>query len=101
MNDVYHEPNKFGLTKVAEIDYSDQDYQFDLRVVWRHKDGRYFTARDSGCSCPSPFEDYDSLDKLTPFKREDVEREAREQSFSSRYDGEDIVPFLSKLRDLK
>lgn len=62
--DVYYQPDKFGLVPVAEIDYSDGSYQFDLRVVWRHDDGTLYTARDSGCSCPSPFEDYTSLEHL-------------------------------------
>ena len=26
--------------------------------AWRGKDGRVFYGQDSGCSCPSPFEDW-------------------------------------------
>ena len=59
--DVYHNPEKFGLRVVAEIEYSDNCYQFDTRVVWEDEIGTRYTARDSGCSCPSPFEDYTSL----------------------------------------
>ena len=49
--DVYYEPEKFGLEKIAEIDFSSRDYCFDYRVVWRRlSDGKLLTARDSGCS---------------------------------------------------
>lgn len=55
---VYYSPEASGLTVVAEIDYSDGCYVFDWRVVWKHEDGRLLTGRDSGCSCPTPFEDF-------------------------------------------
>lgn len=60
----YYNPNALGLTTVAEIDYSSGSYEFDMRVVWRHRDGAFYTQRDSGCSCPTPFEDYCSLELL-------------------------------------
>jgi hypothetical protein len=64
--DVYCDAEKFGLTQVDEIDLSDGCYQFDLVVVWKHEDGKHYWANDSGCSCPSPFELYTTLDQLTP-----------------------------------
>ena len=73
--DVYHQPEKFGLTPVAEIDYSSGSYEFDFRIVWKHSSGLLFTARDSGCSCPSPFEDYTSLEMVELFDYEEIERE--------------------------
>lgn len=55
---IYYDPEKFGLTTIGEIDWSDSCYQFDYTVVWqRASDGRFVYAEDSGCSCPSPFED--------------------------------------------
>lgn len=73
---VYYNPAALGLKVVAEIDYTDGNYQFDFRVVWKHESGKFYTGRDAGCSCPSPFEDYESLDKfdeltdLTPLREE-------------------------------
>lgn len=62
----YYNPESLGLETVAELEFSDGSYQFDTLVVWRHKDsGKFYTARDSGCSCPTPFEDYCGIDKLT------------------------------------
>lgn len=65
MSDVYYSPGKYGLTTIGEIDWSDGCYQFDLTVVWkREADGRFLYADNSGCSCPSPFEDM-GIDELT------------------------------------
>lgn len=62
--DVYSNPRAHQLTPVAEIDRSSGAYEFHLVVVWRHDDGRFFIASDSGCSCPSPFEDVRGLGEL-------------------------------------
>ena len=62
--DVYNSPEKFGLTEVGQIDWAEQDYSFDMTVVWKDENGKLYWADDSGCSCPSPFEDFHSLDQL-------------------------------------
>ncbi len=55
---IYSTPEAFGLMPIGEIDWSDGCYVFDLTVVWQRTfDGRFLYAEDSGCSCPSPFED--------------------------------------------
>jgi hypothetical protein len=75
---IYYSPEHFELEPVAEIDYSDGDYCFDLRVVWAHRpSGRLLTARDSGCSCPSPFEDYSTIDSLDRLDVDELVRESR------------------------
>ena len=63
---IYYAPEKFGLTPFAEFEYSDGCYQFDTRVVWKDEQGLLWTAHDSGCSCPTPFEDYHlgNIDRL-------------------------------------
>ena len=68
--DVYYQPEHFGLTPIGEIDDPEACYSFDKLVVWQHDDGRLFWASDSGCSCPSPFEDYTSLDDLNDLTAE-------------------------------
>jgi hypothetical protein len=61
----YYNPESLGLITIAELEFSDRSYQFDTLVVWKHKDsGKFYTARDAGCSCPVPFEDYCGIDKL-------------------------------------
>jgi hypothetical protein len=64
VSNFYGSPGDFGLAPVGEIDWSDGCYQFDYTVVWRRMDGRLVYAEDSGCSCPSPFEDQDASDLI-------------------------------------
>lgn len=63
---VYYSPEKHGLVPVAEIELDGESYSFHIRCVWRHTEtGVLYTAEDSGCSCPSPFEEYNSLESLS------------------------------------
>lgn len=65
-DDIYNDPEKFGLETVGSIDWSSDSYEFDITVVLRDPStGQIFYAEDSGCSCPSPFEDYTSRESLT------------------------------------
>lgn len=64
-NDPYNNPQAFGLEIIGTLDDPEACYSFDYLIVWKHTDGRVFYAQDSGCSCPSPFEDFGSLDDLT------------------------------------
>lgn len=61
--EIYYAPEEFGLTVVGEID-NGGGYDFDLFVVWRDAAGTLYWGADSGCSCPSPFEDTYALDQL-------------------------------------
>lgn len=60
----YYFPAACGLVKVAEVDLSEPCYSFDLLAVWADSDGLYL-ATDSGCSCPTPFEDYSGKEDMT------------------------------------
>lgn len=45
------------LDLIEDIDLAEPDYSFDLlRIYLRKSDGMLLWATDSGCSCPSPFE---------------------------------------------
>lgn len=63
--DIYYSPDHFGLEILGSIEWHDYAYEFDMTVVLRGEDGQLYYADDSGCSCPSPFEDFTSLDKAT------------------------------------
>jgi hypothetical protein len=53
----YNTPEASGLKEVGHIDLGG-GYEFDLLVLWvRESDGALLYGTDSGCSCPSPFED--------------------------------------------
>lgn len=62
--DVYSSPEKHGLTTVGSVDWCDEPYEFDMTVVWQDEDGEFYWGSDSGCSCPSPFEEFLSKDAL-------------------------------------
>lgn len=65
-SELYYDPQKLGFKLLAEIDYSDGNYCFDLLCVWQDlKTGELKWARDSGCSCPSPFDETDIKDLNT------------------------------------
>lgn len=64
MSNIYYSPEDFGLEVVGVIERSDGDYQFDMVVVWKQARGKYWIGQDSGCSCPSPFEDYGDVNQL-------------------------------------
>lgn len=64
-DNIYYSPEKFGLEVIAHIDWDNEAYQFNQTVVWRDKKtGQVYMAHDSGCSCPSPFENFNSVDDL-------------------------------------
>lgn len=57
MADLYYSPEKFGLRVIGEAEFSSGSYEFDTVVLWRDTEtGAFYTAQDSGCSCPMPFE---------------------------------------------
>lgn len=60
--DMYGQPEAFGLTLVGCASDDTMDYQFDMFAVWQDRDGVFYWAEDSGCSCPSPFENFTRLD---------------------------------------
>ena len=63
-DNFYYNPEKSGLTILTTLDESDMSYEFNTFVIWEHKDGRLFYAEDSGCSCPTPFENFTELSSL-------------------------------------
>jgi hypothetical protein len=63
MSNVYYSPEDFGLEIVGTLE-DEPNYDFNMVVVWKDKDGVAYWAHDSGCSCPCPFEDYQTVDSL-------------------------------------
>ena len=55
----YYHPDKCGLEMFGEIEDENLSYEFDKLVLWTDlATSSLFAARDSGCSCPEPFENY-------------------------------------------
>ena len=59
----YYSPEKFGLTTNC-FDQSNMCYEYNTMCFFVTPDGRIYVASDSGCSCPTPFDNYraDSLE---------------------------------------
>lgn len=104
MNDPYYNPEKFGLTKIAEMEWSEPCYSFDMTVAWLDANGKLYWGSDSGCSCPSPFEStgLDSLDTGSFF---DLDKEINERlgNDNEYYSGgsfarNNAVEFLGRVR---
>lgn len=75
-DNIYYNPEGCGLEILAQYEFSDMDYQFDTRIVLRDvKTLRLYMARDSGCSCPTPFEDFKCLGDLQDFSYDFLKNE--------------------------
>jgi len=64
---IYYDPKAFGLSIFGEIEYSSGAYEFDTLVIWEDERGGLWWAHDSGCSCPTPFED-ESRNTILPIR---------------------------------
>jgi hypothetical protein len=71
----YYSPAAVGLKILFEEDDRNACYSFDQVVVFGSlASGAVYMATDSGCSCPSPFEDYAGPDGLAKMVRLDPTR---------------------------
>lgn len=60
----YYSPELCGLKQMDMIE-TEPHYDFDMVVIWQDKKTKkFYFAADSGCSCPSPFEDVRRLSDL-------------------------------------
>jgi hypothetical protein len=54
----YYAPEKFNLEMIS-FDEPGLSYEFNTLCFWSNDQGMVYSAQDSGCSCPTPFEDYE------------------------------------------
>lgn len=78
-NNVQAHPEKWGLKVVAEIEYSNGCYVFDTRIVWADESGKLYTARDAGCSCPTPFENFNTMNDIDTFDWQALQSEVDQE----------------------
>jgi hypothetical protein len=100
---VYYSPEDHGLETIGEAQWGEACYDFDLTVVWRNKaTGQLYYADDSGCSCPSPFEDHRVVDDLTAATLAEVlthlKARAEETYGASLSDAADLIERVASLR---
>lgn len=63
---IYSNPQNFGLVYLFEIQWGEPEYSFDITAVWKSSDDVFYIASDSGCRCPSPFENFGGIEDLGP-----------------------------------
>jgi hypothetical protein len=105
MNNVYYNPENFGLKVIGQYDFSSGSYEFDTRIFWADENGAVYTARDAGCSCPTPFEGYRSvaeLERINDIKqfKAEFQKEMEDRSY---YDGDSrtqITEVLNKVAEV-
>lgn len=56
MINPYYDPGKLGLEMIA-FDEPNLDYEYNIACFFANGNGQVYFATDSGCSCPTPFED--------------------------------------------
>lgn len=54
----HYDRDKLGWERI-EIEYGEHSYEFDTLIFWKTKTSEIYMAHDSGCSCPTPFEEYE------------------------------------------
>lgn len=98
MSEIYYAPEKVGVIPVAEYDLYGKAYEFTLVVVWRDADGNLWGAHDSGCSCPTPFEDHAWPTDFTEIRsRRDVETLIEQANEGYRAAAQPATEFLCKV----
>jgi|ERR1700751_2148540 len=65
MDNIYYNPEKFDLEVFDEVETAGS-YEFNTTVIWKDKEGKLYWLHDSGCSCPTPFDNYikDDLNEI-------------------------------------
>jgi hypothetical protein len=100
-NNIYNNPDKFGMVVLDTVYLSEPDYSFDMLAIWKNESGQYFLGTDSGCSCPSPFENFYGIDDLTgPLTAEQAIEEATSlwsNSYGNKYEPEEFASAMSKI----
>jgi len=66
---VYGEPEKHGVRLLETHSEKNLDYRFNMVILVEDlKTHQKYWARDSGCSCPSPFQWAKRVQDLTPLR---------------------------------
>lgn len=101
-HNVYYHPEAGRLTLIGELDDENLSYEFDTLIVVRDDTtGDLYAVADSGCSCPTPFEDVRSFSDMTPIKTlDDVKTfvKAHESDYREKWTSEQRQALYRKVR---
>ena len=67
-----YSPESWGLRIVGQIELSEPNYSFNTLIIWKRVDGKVFYGQDSGCSCPSPFENFHHFSDMSEVTKESL-----------------------------
>ena len=88
-SNIYYHPEKWRLTALGSLE-AGGSWQFDTFVSWIDDSGNIYYATDSGCSCPTPFEDIKSMAQLTRVENaEGLRQAARAWAVTPDWEGQD------------
>jgi len=69
MSNVYYSPEKYGLEIVGTVDVEVPDYSFSIiGVFYSPTTGSFYLGHTAGCSCPTPFEEFEQIEDLDEHK---------------------------------
>lgn len=99
----YYNPEKLDL-EMFTFNQPNMGYEFNTLCFWATENGRIYTASDSGCSCPVPFEDYEGENQIEIIQKleqiDSIEQaESVFDSWNKDYDGGPLLP-ISKRQQL-
>ena len=105
MSNIYYNPEDFGLELVGEFEWTEPCWSFDTLAVWKEGRGRYWIGEDSGCSCPSPFENITDINELDgPYTKEGLRKridyrikEQTERKYSYGYSKAELKRYASEI----
>ncbi len=82
---------------VTDAELSEPDWSFDLVGIWKTDEG-YYLSTDSGCSCPTPWENHTDSDLTGPLTCEQAIEEATslwKNSYGGGYDPESFAKAMA------
>ena|SRR6266487_1360075 len=95
-NNVYYNPDKCGLTLIAKVEEA-LSWEYDMVIAVRDNESdKLYVVHDSGCSCPTPFEDVSSFSDMT-----EIRSVADAQSFVNSYKSYDVADKLAFFRKIQ
>ena len=101
----YRSPDLWGCEMVCNHDLVEDEYSYSIVAVLHSSDG-FYIGTDSGCSCPTPFENYRSLSQFAgPLSARQCADEYTNLCFRtigisgnrSYYDGSDYLSDISRI----
>lgn len=91
MENIYYHPEKSGFEIFDSIEM-DASCEYSTTLILRNTEsGRLFYVQDSGCSCPTPFDEASEAD-LKPLVLETIEEFERDIEEHHKYD--DVHPSI-------